>query len=245
MATEEDRKHWSDVSQDYSAGWQSPARQAMSGRELDFVLRQAARVPACRVLDVGVGSGRILEGLLSTAGPDCEVYGVDLSTEMLDLTRARFADDERVRSLQFCDVAKDEIPFEGSFDVITAVRILKYSENWSDIVRKLAGRLTAQGVFTFSLSNGRSLNRFSRPYAVPTHHAVVRQVREICASTGLDIVELSGSTKLPYKLYTASRTRGQASALVRLDRALDAVLGQVTFTRELFVAVSPLPPRQA
>lgn len=244
MATEQDREHWSEVSQDYSAGWQSPARQAMSSRELDFVLRHAVRSPATRMLDVGVGTGRILDGLLSVAPPDCEVYGLDVSQEMLDLTKRRFDGDARVKSLRSCDVSSEEVPFDGDFDVITAVRILKYSANWPTVVRRLAARLTPHGVFVFSLSNARSLNRFSRPYAVATHHADVRQVSEICSTAGLDVLDLSGFTRLPYTLYTSARSGRSTAVLLTADRALDAVLGRVALTRELFVAVSSCLPLQ-
>ena len=240
MATEQDRKHWSDISQDYSAGWQSPARRAMSSREIDFVLRHAGRTSASRILDVGVGSGRILDGLLSIARGDTEVYGLDLSKKMLELTRSRFAHDTRVKRLEFCDVSQEDVPFDGRFDVITAVRILKYSANWPAIVHQVGARLADKGVFVFSVSNGRSINRFSRAYAVPTQHAVVRQVKDVCSSAGLDVLELYGSTKLPYSLYTSARGFRSAGALLAVEGALDAALGPVALTRELFVAVTPV-----
>jgi 2-polyprenyl-3-methyl-5-hydroxy-6-metoxy-1,4-benzoquinol methylase len=237
VASEEDRRHWSELNCAYSGGWETPARQAMSARELEFVLEYARRTPVGRVLDVGVGNGRILAGLLSVAPPDCEAYGVDLADEMVEVTRTRFADEPRVKDLRVCDVSREELPVDG----ITAVRILKYSENWRKIVERVGARLSPDGVFVFSLSNRRSLNRLSRPYAVRTHHATAAQVADVCRRADLRVLAFSGSTKLPYGVYTLSSSTALAGVLLAAEKSLDAVLGRSTLTRELFVAVAQEP----
>lgn len=99
MATDADREHWSELGPGYRSGWQNPARQVMSRRELDFVTRHAARTPLRTVLDIGVGNGRILKELLAIAPPECEVHGVDRSDEMLEVTRRRFSAEPRLVGL--------------------------------------------------------------------------------------------------------------------------------------------------
>jgi hypothetical protein len=117
--------------------------------------------------------------------------------------------------------------------------VLKYSQNWASVVERLTSRLAPGGAFIFSLSNSRSLNRFSRPYAVSTHHTTVKQLVELCAAIGVDVVEISGSTKLPYSLYTRLAGDRPARVLTSAEQVLDSLLGSSTLARELFVAVTP------
>ena len=228
------REHWQLLADGYSAGWEPPAKRRLNARELEFVGRHLD--PSAReALDIGVGNGRILAEILRRA-PTCTVRGVDLAPAMVDVCRQRFAGEPRIADLQVCDVATEPLPFERSFDFISAIRVLKYSANWREVIQRLADALVVDGVFVFTMPNRNSLNRLSRAYAVEWHTASVSQIEHLCGEVGLTPIEMTGFVKLPYALYNAPKRRSTARAVVALDRALARHLGDATIAREIFVA---------
>lgn len=224
----------------YGVEWEPPGKRLISARELEFLTRSFQRTPGRRALDVGVGSGRIIAELLRLSTATTFV-GLDIAEAMVGACRERFAGEARVTGLHVSDIAADAVPSDETFDFITAVRILKYSEKWAEIVAKLGARLSREGVLALSMPNSRSLNRFSRPYAVPWHAASMAQIDRACRAAGLVIVDAAGSTRLPYVLYNAPRSPLAVRLVWSADRAFDRALGCVAGTRELFVAVRRAP----
>jgi SAM-dependent methyltransferase len=73
------------------------------------------------VLDVGAGSGRLLEAL---ADRGWTVYGIDPVPQMVELARARLP----AASKRLVVGRAEELPFEdGAFDVATVVGVLEYA----------------------------------------------------------------------------------------------------------------------
>jgi demethylmenaquinone methyltransferase/2-methoxy-6-polyprenyl-1,4-benzoquinol methylase len=73
--------------------------------------------PGMRVLDVGCGTGALLEDYL---GAGCEGHGVDLSPAMLDQARSRLGDGAE---LHLADAA--DLPYpDGRFDLVVAATLL-------------------------------------------------------------------------------------------------------------------------
>ena len=228
------RRHWDRIGSAYAREWEPPARARVGEREVEFILGGLRMSGGRTALDVGVGSGRIISELLR-ANDRTVVYGLDIAPRMLDATRARLGTEPRLRDLHVCDISREPVPFSDGFDFISAIRMLGYNENWPEIVAKLASRLSPGGVFVFSLPNARSLNRVSRPYAVPWVSTTDDELRALCGRLGLDVVELTGFTKLPHRLYSAVRSPWAAGMLLRIDAVLDRLVGPSTYTREFFV----------
>lgn len=230
-----ERLHWEQLGGSYEEGWQPPAKQLLSRRELDFVGRHLTDADRAAALDVGIGNGRILEFLLSNTS-DTVFYGIDFAQSMVDVCRSRFIDDPRVAELRLCDINRDQVPFDLQFDFISAVRVLKYSPTWADGLATLIGRLTPGGTLVFSMPNRLSINRFSRPYSVPWYTTTPAELQERCRALGAPIVEMSGFPRLPYLAYNRAQGR-LLTALQATERALAVVCGPTLFGRELFVAV--------
>jgi ubiquinone/menaquinone biosynthesis C-methylase UbiE len=106
---------------------------------IDAVLA-GGRAPR-RVVDVGCGTGRLLEILLPRL-PAAELVGVDPSPGMLAMARARFAAEPRVR-LEIGSA--DRLPLEsGSADVVTTTLSFHHWEGQGPGLREV-GRVLAPG----------------------------------------------------------------------------------------------------
>jgi SAM-dependent methyltransferase len=201
------------------------------------VNRQLLRTRGDRILDVGMGTGRILDNYVrSTDGP--AIYGVDFAPEMVTVCRRRFAHEERVKGLAVCDVSREDVPFDGAFDFISAIRSIKYNENWRSIIEKLLGRLSRDGVLVFTMPNVYSLSRFSRQGELLWHKTSQAEIESLCKKLEVRLLDIAGFTRLPARLYTASRWPPYCRLLLSFEQLMESLLGRTLLVRELFVAVA-------
>jgi SAM-dependent methyltransferase len=158
---------------------------------------------------------------------------------MVRTCRERFAATDRVAGFAVADLAAP-LPFAVQFDVITAIRVLKYDAGWRDVVARFAAQLCPGGVVIFSMPNARSLNRFSRPYGVPWHSTTYGELLEVCRTNSLEPLDARGATRLPYGLY--ERANGALGTTLRTgDAVLDRLLGPIVGVREIFIAARRAP----
>ena len=129
----------------YDSGWLGRMHHEISGRVADLALRQ---VPAPRrVLDVGAGTGYLLN-LLASRLPDADEFvGVDAAPSMVAAARARTAD-ERMRFVQ--GTANGSLP-------ITAATIW-----WSARHRSITGRTRAPASLNAAGRSRRAVTSCSR-----------------------------------------------------------------------------------
>ncbi|MGI8729582.1 MAG: class I SAM-dependent methyltransferase [Solirubrobacteraceae bacterium] len=229
------KQHWESIGAAYTAEWDPPARHRLGERELEFIVAGLRASPGRAALDVGIGSGRILDGLLR-AGDQTALHGIDIAAAMVEASRQRFAGEPRVRELAVCDVSREPLPDWGTFDFVSAIRMLKYNENWRDMVAKLVDRLAPGGVIVFSMSNRNSLNRISRPYAIGGVDVTRADMLELCSRLQLEVLAVDGFTKLPHFLYSRVRSPRRARAILAVNRAMEQVIGGPALAREIFVA---------
>jgi 2-polyprenyl-3-methyl-5-hydroxy-6-metoxy-1,4-benzoquinol methylase len=236
----ENQQHWEAVGSAYSASWEPPAKQMLSRRELAFIAEHLRRTGARTALDVGIGNGRIIDALLR-ATTTTRFHGIDIAREMVAVCQERFAGEERVQELIACDISQLRLPMAQEFDFISAIRVLKYSENWSAIVAYLISRLSPGGVLVFSMPNRASINAASRDYAVPWHSSSKAQLAEVVQRAGADVLDVTGFVRLPYVLYERPRRPRLVRLVTGTDLALQRLLGDELLTRELFVAAARRP----
>jgi ubiquinone/menaquinone biosynthesis C-methylase UbiE len=108
----------------YESGWLGRVHLEISDRLADLALRE---VPAPRrVLDVGSGTGYLLN-LLASRLPDADEFtGVDAATSMVATARARTTD-ERVRFMQ--GTAEHLSVEDGSYDLVVSATSF---DHWAD-----------------------------------------------------------------------------------------------------------------
>ncbi|MDH3227352.1 MAG: methyltransferase domain-containing protein [Thermoleophilia bacterium] len=109
--------------------------------------------PGGRVLDVGCGTGFLLEEL---ARRGFHGRGVDLSPESVEIAKGRLAElgaSDRLTA----EVGSAYEPPEGPYDVITLTDVLEHLEDPRACVAALAEQLAPGGLLVISTPNRRSL----------------------------------------------------------------------------------------
>lgn len=122
---------WSSVAEDWGRYWGGFARPVW-----EPLLRTAAIGPGSRVLDVGCGTGELLEHLQERGA---RASGVDPAPRMVELARARAAGAD-VRSGDF-----ERLPFDdGAFDALLAVNAFQFAADEEAALAE-AGRVLMPG----------------------------------------------------------------------------------------------------
>jgi ubiquinone/menaquinone biosynthesis C-methylase UbiE/DNA-binding transcriptional ArsR family regulator len=126
----------------HAAQWDRIRKLHVADEAVEGAIRDAlAERPFKSLLDLGTGTGRILE----LFGPGVERgLGIDLSLEMLQLARARI---ERA-GLRHCSVRQGDIydlaVAAGSFDVVVIHQVLHFLDDGARAIRE-AARVLAPG----------------------------------------------------------------------------------------------------
>ena len=106
------------------------------------LLRLMGDAPVGRLLDIGTGTGRMLEVFAPRA---LRAQGLDQSSEMLAVARANL----KKAGLNNCTVRKGDmyqLPFQaGSFDTVTIHQVLHFADNPGRAVAEAARVLAPQG----------------------------------------------------------------------------------------------------
>ncbi|HEV3046575.1 MAG TPA: class I SAM-dependent methyltransferase [Solirubrobacteraceae bacterium] len=114
------------------------------GWAADVVGRLSGIAPDARVLDVGCGTGRVTETLVSLV-PDGEVLAIDASAEMVELARARLGEGARVWCTDVLDLELEE-PVDAIVSTATLHWVRDHERLWPVLARALrpGGRLEVQ-----------------------------------------------------------------------------------------------------
>lgn len=125
---------------DHADEWDLLRRLGGPDGAVEAAIVEAARHPAVgRLLDIGTGTGRMLELLAD----DAELaVGIDRSPEMLRLARAKLAD----RPVEVRQADMRALPFEsGAFDTVTMHHVLHFADQPADVVAEAARMVAAGG----------------------------------------------------------------------------------------------------
>ncbi len=124
------------------ADWDEVRALKLPSAKIEAALTKALPTRLGRVLDIGTGTGRLIEVLSPQAD---EVIGVDASSAMLALARDRIA---RRRlgnsSVRLGDMYR--LPFsDRKFDAVTVQMVLHYAEDPAAVVQEAARMLAPKG----------------------------------------------------------------------------------------------------
>lgn len=231
--TQELKKHWDLVGAGYDKYWQSLGKQMLLRKELDFISRFLAFAHAKDALDIGIGSGRILENYLRQPFPK-HIDGIDISQTMVGVCQKRFMRSKRIRTLTVCNIATQNLPFPARYDFVSAIRVLKYNQNWKEIIEKIFGYLKNEGVVVFSMPNKHAFIRFSST-DTQQHYTTVQEIQDCVRSCGLTLLKITSFSKIPDIFYDFAGTPGAVHLLSQSEKLLEKI-GENAGGKEFFVA---------
>lgn len=124
---------------DNAEEWDLLRRLGGADEAVEQAIVEVARNPAVgRLLDIGTGTGRMLELLAAEA---TTAVGVDRSPEMLRVARSKLAD----RPVEVRQADMRSLPFEaGGFDTVTLHHVLHFADSPSQVLGE-AARMVAPG----------------------------------------------------------------------------------------------------
>lgn len=130
----------------------------------DIVFSLISEIPADHLssaLDLGCGAGHYL-AQLAMMNLDCT--GVDISDEMLDLTRDKLVS-QSTPGVKLVQSNCNNIPIQDqSFDLILCVGLLEYLDNEDDTLREIKRLLTPGGFAIVTFPNLIKLRNLLNPY---------------------------------------------------------------------------------
>ena len=228
------QQYWDKIGKGYDVFWQSRGKRSISEKELSFINIHLRKTKAGRVLDIGVGTGRIIMTYLNDPYIQ-EIYGIDAAGSMVKTCQDKFNDEKRVRGIEVCNISKEDIPFLKEYDFISAVRILKYNCNWKEIIQKTSKRLKKNGVFVFTIVNKRAFSRFTRP-ETPIFSTTKKEIELFGRKCGLEPIAITSFSKLPDIFYDISNNKFYVKFLLAIENLLEMFLGDILFGREFFIS---------
>jgi SAM-dependent methyltransferase len=229
------KQYWDNFNKRYSNNWKEAPRVALSGRELGFINKYLNKINANKILDIGVGNGRILQNYIENSGDNTEIYGLDISEKMKAVCEQMFHDEKKIKSIVVCDTSADGICFENTFDFVSAVRVVKYNKNWVKIIENVYKKLNKDGVFVFTMLNKNSISRFA-DYGVPIYLTNKTEMESILKKNNFEVLEIKSFSKLPAFLYLINNNF-YAKILINIEKLLEKILGKIIFGKEFFIAV--------
>jgi ubiquinone/menaquinone biosynthesis C-methylase UbiE len=139
------RRYYDLVARVYDAVW------ARYVRESGAIVAGAVEMrPGDRILDVGCGTGHVLERLAARS-PECRLYGIDLSDKMLDVARRRVGSAD----LRIADARR--LPFErDSMDVVVSASMLQHIRDPGSAVDEIARVCAPDGLVVILFWRARS-----------------------------------------------------------------------------------------
>lgn len=197
--------------------------------------------PPRRILDVGCGTGGMLQ-LLSEFGT---VEGLESSDDALRLCRERIGDAAKLHK----GLIPDDLPRDGSFDVVTAFDVLEHLDDPVGGMRGMRAVLRSGGIFICAVPAFRFL--WSEHDDV--HHHRTRytrdDLRKQLLEAGFDVQFMSYFNTLLFPPIALARVlrkvlpRGVAggSDLKDAPALLNSALGALFSAERLLVPHLPLP----
>jgi SAM-dependent methyltransferase len=230
------QEYWDRYNIKYEDNWKGQARQALSQRELSFIDKYLPLRNLRSVLDIGVGTGRILEYYLSVLPPTVKLSGIDIADQMVQICKDKFRNNNQIKELKVCNLSEQENCLNDTYDLISAIRVLKYNKDWQHIINITTALLNSGGIFVFTMPNKNSLSRFAN-YGTPIHLTTVKDLRHFFQNPHYEILEIRSFSKLPHFLYVNANSRIGSGILILTEKALEILLGKVFLGKIFFIAV--------
>lgn len=230
------KKHWNKIGDDYQNFWHSEAQKIMSQWETDFVKKWVDKSYPTDILDLGVGNGRILEALSEKSKEEASIYGLDISSQMVEFCKNKFSENTKIKEIKILESNENVDVYGRKFDLITSIRVIKYNENWEEMLRQLFGLLNKEGKIVFSMPNRDAITRFLK-----TDITYIRvspsYIEKIAHENNMETLEIRGFSRIPDFFYNLDS--GFISKVIIFgEKVLKVIFGKYFLCREVFYVFS-------
>lgn len=230
------KNHWNKIGDDYHNFWHSYAQKIMSESETNFIKKEIPNDHAIDILDLGIGNGRILEAIDERSNKNSKIYGLDISSKMVEYCKKKFSGNEKIKDLEVLESNQNADLFNRKFDLITSIRVIKYNKNWKEMLMQLFSLLNNGGIIIFSMPN-----RVAITGLLKTNITYVRvsptTVKKIAKESGMNILEIRGFSRIPDYFYNIDNSL--ISKLILFgEGVLDIIFGKHFLCREVFYVLS-------
>ena len=182
----------------------------MEASTLELILRWSR--PGDRILDVGVGLGRLLKML-----PEHERYGMDIALPYLEISKKK--------GITVCMAMIEDIPYHRDFfDIIICTDVLEHVLDFNLSITNILSVLRLGGVLIVRVPYKESLESYTKA-SYPYYYAHLRNfdehslVLQLTRCFGCEVLDVSYSLYLPqterfkYRLPTKYSTKIQRGIL--------------------------------
>ena len=233
------REYWDCLGESYSNVWKSKAKKELSKRELNFIGYYVKKKNFINLLDIGSGNGRIIEYYIKNTSLSTKIFGIDMSPEMVSFCKRKFAKKRKIKDIKVCNIGHEPLCYDSSFDFISAIRVLKYNENWREIIMCVSDKIKKNGIFIFSMPNVNSISAFHKDtfssHGLPISYTTNKELKKTLRENNFEILQIRAFSKAPNFLYDLADSYLYAKFLVFIERLLEVILGKSFLGRELFV----------
>lgn len=236
VATEEKIRHRLDPELYERQAFANLGGAIASDLEISTILRQLDSVRGDRILELGVGPGRILEKLV---GRGLRVVGIDHDPRMVYFAAARTMHHPDI-DLVVAD--GQNLPFKGgAFDAIICIRVLKYFAFPQKGVTEMSASLKSMGLLILEFPNIFGLSGMFQMYQLLTCHDFYPRlfkrstIEEFVIENGIKIEAEHGLFKIPPKIWTLAKSRTMVELLVSLERILHKVTPMEVMSKSIIL----------
>lgn len=145
--------------------------------------------PNSSILDIGCGTGELLE-YFSSLG--FKTMGIDVSQNMIDISKKRVTTNSRILKMSLYDISKIDEIFDGVVATFVFVHIPK--EKIRDAIKSMVNKLKEGGiffkVFTTSLKEGLQEEMLDRNYKYYAVNYSKDEIIEILEKNGMEILDV-------------------------------------------------------
>ncbi|MBN1869151.1 MAG: class I SAM-dependent methyltransferase, partial [Candidatus Omnitrophica bacterium] len=211
------------LNQEYLDYFKSNGMQYVSSYETDFIrssfqyLHQAHQL---NILDMGCGPGRILKILSELKNP--RLFGVDISEEMIKAALDNL-NNIGISAEIIQNNFSNGLPFDNNyFDLITAIRCIKYNANWKDILFNVHSKLKEGGIFTFTHTNKYFAGNFLKFLSnnAKEHPQSKKRIQDALQELGFEIITFDERFIIPMAFYRMCRFEQNTNVLLNIEKIL-------------------------
>lgn len=181
-----------------------------------------------KILELGIGTGRNAELILEKGNI---LYGIDAAEKMLCHCKKRFKKEISENRLKLIHKnLKHRLPFrQNSLDQLICIRVIKYVDNWRELLRESYRVLKRDGVLVIEFPN-----KYSYEFIAMFVNRLLNFHYTTFSSNDFEntlvnqkfvrVKEFSG-TKFPHFFYSTINNRRLLNVVIYLERLLTRLFG--------------------